>query len=265
MLKIKTTDIAAGAAMPLKSGSLYWLQRAIQFNDWFIVNALTNSNLPANPIILWGCVETISGTTHTITDGALILGNEIYYVNAATITLGVGQVVVGTITTEYYTGVNADPVTFSNGIQHNVHESRTITLSANTSGSSTFNFANVSYFNDTWHEVGATGQPAYIAPFSANSLNSNGALQYKVDIAKKRVYFRGSFGCTYNSTTQNVFTFPFSFVQEKCAGIIILVNSIATIGIIGVNALEKLYVNPTNISDGDTVLITMDGVSFEFD
>jgi hypothetical protein len=45
MRKIKTSDIAAGAAMPIKKGTLDLLQYAVSENDTSIIQMITNSGL----------------------------------------------------------------------------------------------------------------------------------------------------------------------------------------------------------------------------
>jgi hypothetical protein len=152
MKKIKTTDIIAGSAMPLKSGSLNHLQSANQEG----IFSLAQSELfqrtgvsagYANPQALYGLSYTVSGSTWSIESGCLVFGTEMYLCDATLgIVLGTGQVVVGTITTTYLTATNADPVIFSDSTSNNVHEIRKIVWSAGTSGTpGTFDFVNMQY------------------------------------------------------------------------------------------------------------------------
>jgi len=151
MKKIKTTDIIAGSAMPLKSGSLNHLQSANQEG----IFSLAQSELfqrtgvsagYANPQALYGLSYTVSGSTWSIESGCLVFGTEMYLCDATLgIVLGTGQVVVGTITTTYLTATNADPVIFSDSTSNNVHEIRKIVWSAGASGSGSFDFVNMQY------------------------------------------------------------------------------------------------------------------------
>ena len=152
MKKIKTTDIIAGSAMPLKSGSLDHLQSANQEgifslaqSELFQRTGVVNSY--AIPQALYGLSYTVSGSTWSIESGCLVFGTEMYLCDTTLgISLGLGQVVIGTITTTYLTATNADPVVFSDSTSNNVHEIRKIVWSAGTSGSpGTIDFVNIQY------------------------------------------------------------------------------------------------------------------------
>jgi len=151
MKKIKTTDIIAGSAMPLKSGSLNHLQSANQEgifslaqSELFQRNGVSAGY--ANPQALYGLAYTVSGSTWSIESGCLVFGTEMYLCDSTVgIVLGLGQVVVGTITTTYLTATNADPVIFSDSTSNNVHEIRKIVWSAGVSGSGSFDFVNIQY------------------------------------------------------------------------------------------------------------------------
>ena len=142
MKKINTTPITTGSAMPLKSGSLEHLQSAYQEPLIDIVQTFEARNdtegFPnyTTPVIMYGCRRTGIG----VSQGVVAYGTELYRAQAANITLGFGEVVVGTITTTYFTGTNADPVTFSDSTNNNVHEIREIVWSAGISGSGSFDF-----------------------------------------------------------------------------------------------------------------------------
>ena len=151
MKKIKTTDIIAGSAMPLKSGSLDHLQSANQEGIFSLAqSALFQRNGVsagyANPQALYGLSYTVSGSTWSIESGCLVFGTEMYLCNTTLgISLGLGQVVIGTITTTYLTATNADPVVFSDSTSNNVHEIRKIVWSAGTSGSGDMDFLDIQY------------------------------------------------------------------------------------------------------------------------
>jgi hypothetical protein len=100
MKKIKTTDIIAGSAMPLKSGSLNHLQSANQEgifslaqSELFQRNGVSAGY--ANPQALYGLAYTVSGSSWSIESGCLVFGTEMYLCDTTlSISLGVGQVVV---------------------------------------------------------------------------------------------------------------------------------------------------------------------------
>jgi hypothetical protein len=179
MKKIKTTDIIAGSAMPLKSGSLNHLQSAYQEPLIDIIQTFEASNdtegFPnyTTPIIMYGCRWTGTG----VTQGVLVYGSEIYRCQAVNITLGVGQVVIGTITTTYLTATNADPVVFSDATSNNVHEIRQIVWSAGTTGSGDFDLDDCLMWG-RWQET--TFNSSYISSSSGTLTLPGGASDWQV-------------------------------------------------------------------------------------
>lgn len=157
MKKINTTPITTGSAMPFKSGSLEHLQSAYQETTIDTIQMLISqgdseaypTTLP--PRIMYGC-RYLSGIG-AVSQGAIIYGNELYRTDGAVgIVLGLGQVVVGTITTTYFTATNADPVTFSDSTTNNVHEIKKITWAAGTSGSGDFDLDDCLIYNQ-WNSI----------------------------------------------------------------------------------------------------------------
>ena len=143
MRKINTSNVNNTVGMPIKSGSIDHLQLAYQE----ALTALTNSiigRLPdtSNCYVLYGCVNTGSGSTYTISAGAIYYNGEIYLVSAASFTVAGGQTAVLSFSTTYYS-TNADPVTFTDGVARNVHQIRSIAIAAATSGSGISDFANI--------------------------------------------------------------------------------------------------------------------------
>jgi hypothetical protein len=147
MKSINVNDVALGAAMPYKSTMIDWIKTGEAENNSAIVNALTYNNPPAY-LALYGCTSTVVGSTYTITAGAIVEGGTISITNSSsTVTLGAGQVIIGTISTIYPTVGSSDPVTFSDGTTHNVHAQTTIVWSAGTSGSGDFNYSDLVFIN----------------------------------------------------------------------------------------------------------------------
>lgn len=162
MKKIKTTDIIVGSAMPLKSGSLDHLQSAYREDELDIIQAFEARNdvesTPnfTTPVIMYGC----RWNGAAVSSGALVYGTEIFRAPLVLITLGLGQVIIGTITTTYLTATNADPVTFSDSTSNNVHEIRQIVWSAGVSGSGDFDFDDCLMWG-RWFDVNYS--PSYLA------------------------------------------------------------------------------------------------------
>lgn len=143
MKKINTSAVSTAIGLPLKSGSLVHIQNAYQEALNSTVLAIISQGIydPTVGYILHGCINSGSGTTYTISAGAVFFNGEIYQVAASTFTITGLQVPVGTITTSYFSDPTADPVAFTDGVSRNVHEIRTIVFSAGLSGSGTVNYS----------------------------------------------------------------------------------------------------------------------------
>lgn len=182
MKKIKTTDIIVGSAMPLKSGSLTHLQSAYQETTIDTIQMLVAqgdteaypTSLP--PRIMYGC-RWLSGIG-AVSQGAIIYGSELYRTDGAVgIVLGFGQVVVGTITTTYFTATNADPVTFSDMTSNYVHEIKKITWAAGAPGSGDFDLDDCLLFGE-WSSI--TYNSSYLSSPTGTLTLPGGAADWDV-------------------------------------------------------------------------------------
>lgn len=129
---LDVTPISASAQMPIKKGTLQFLQDAYKE----VINAILRGTIggsysASTYYILHGCVNSGAGSNYVISAGAIFLNGEIYLVDAVTFTTTGGQVPVMNIVTTQYT-TNADPVTFTDGVAYNVHDIRKIAISAGT-------------------------------------------------------------------------------------------------------------------------------------
>lgn len=150
MKKLLTSFINAGAAQPIKQGTLDHLQEAHQETTEWINKAFTfeRGTLPTSYYRVFGVYTTETAGTWYIGAGAIFQGDIMYECDAAIVTPGMGQVVIGTITTTYVTATNADPVEFSDGSTNNVHQVKKIVWSAGTSGTGSLDLTNLRAFND---------------------------------------------------------------------------------------------------------------------
>ena len=151
--RIKTSDITASAGLPLKKGSLDLLMT--EFGDIARMISMT-ANGANTTMIVSGVVPTVSGSSWSFTQGWVYYSNQFYFVNATSFTLGVGQIPVLTVATEYIMGSDEDPVTFTDGNSHNVHQLNYMTISSGASGSGTLNWESVQYWNTPWGPIGTT-------------------------------------------------------------------------------------------------------------
>jgi hypothetical protein len=146
MRKLITTNITDTVGMPVKAGTWDHLQLAYQE----ALNAIMLNIIPnyqANTgYILFGCVNTGSGSSFIISAGAIFYNGEIFLVPAATFTAAGGQTAVANITTTQYTSSDrADPVTFTNGTNYNIHNIRQLVYTSAVSGSGAFDFGSELY------------------------------------------------------------------------------------------------------------------------
>lgn len=129
---LDVTPITSSAQMPIKKGTLQFLQDAYKE----VINAILRGTIggsysASTYYILHGCVNSGVGSNYVISSGAIFFNGEIYLVDAVTFTTTGGQVPVMNIVTTQYT-TNADPVTFTNGVAYDVHDIRKIAISAGT-------------------------------------------------------------------------------------------------------------------------------------
>lgn len=178
MRKIKTSDITTGVGMPIKSGTLDQLQLAYQE----ALDALAKYNVglsatdSTNFHVLYGCVNSGSGTSYVISAGAIYFNGEIYLTSAQSVTTTGSNVVVGTITTTYNT-TNADPVTFTDASSKNVHEIRKIVWSNAASGSGNVNYSSIRFL--TWQSRGNVGNTGFSIVSGTGTLTSTQVVDYK--------------------------------------------------------------------------------------
>jgi hypothetical protein len=177
MKKVKTSDITTAIGMPIKSGTIDHLQSAYTENFVSVLKNIIGKQYSALKVyIVDGLEDTGTGLNFNISAGSIFYQGEIFQVDAAAGTLPAGEYApMLSITTTYFSGTTADPVTFTDGVPRNVHEIRKGTL---TGGSVTLGTANLSYYNfvplQTRFKSYATGSlPSGLSYFG----NATGVLQ----------------------------------------------------------------------------------------
>jgi hypothetical protein len=124
---LKITDISSSNAMPIKAGTLQFLQDAHKETVAGLVSNLI-PNADVNTIyILSGCQNSTVAPIHTLSAGVLYYNGEIFNFDGATFTLtGLQKAYARIETTQFIT--NADPVQFTDGVSRNVHNVRKIVI-----------------------------------------------------------------------------------------------------------------------------------------
>jgi hypothetical protein len=171
---LNLSDITGAVSMPLKKGTLQFLQDS--YGELFkatIIALIGPSYNPGTVYVLYGCVN--SGT-YIISEGAVFYNGEIYLVDATSFSVtGTDTAIFAVETTQYTT--NADPVTFTDSTTHNVHNIRKMDIIAGASGSGSIADYSQAFFMSFvipaqvhLSGAGVTGSyPNYTIPGLANS------------------------------------------------------------------------------------------------
>ena len=135
MKKLGVSNITSSVGMPIKSGTLQFLQDS--YTE--VLNALVTGYMGSNydnskAYIIYGVNITSGGSGYDFTAGAVYYQGEVFLVDAQHVgVLSIGQVLISNITTTQYT-TNADPVTFTDSNTYNVHNVRKITFAKGSTG-----------------------------------------------------------------------------------------------------------------------------------
>ena len=143
---LDVSNITSSAQMPVKKGTLQFLQDAYKELANAILRGTIGGGYSASTYyILHGCANTGVGSNYIISAGAIFFNGEIYLVDGTTFTTTGGQVPVMNIATTQYT-TDADPVTFTNNVQYNIHDIRKIVISAGTASGNQYGVNSTNVF-----------------------------------------------------------------------------------------------------------------------
>lgn len=130
---LRTSDITDINSMPLKSGSLQFIQEAYrETNSALVQQIIGHFPDPNKGYITDGVVVTIVGANYTISSGHLYWQGEIFPVLASSFTLLGGEQVFADIIEVAYPA--ADPVLFGDNVERNVHLDRNLRFGSSASG-----------------------------------------------------------------------------------------------------------------------------------
>lgn len=122
---LDVTSITDSSEMPLKSGTLQFLQDAYTelFSGIAIAICAQSGYNPQTVYVLWGCNNSTVAPIFNISAGFVFLGGKFYYVPATNFTTAAGLIAAFNFQTTQYVGngLNADPVTFSDTVERNIH------------------------------------------------------------------------------------------------------------------------------------------------
>lgn len=262
MKKIETTNITGSQDAPFVKDTFDHYNESIADTTSNIVKGGVKSYTANDIIILWGCVvsATIPGTS-SITAGAVYYNGEIYEVdaNASLVTSGLQTLVWGIVTT--YRG--SDPLTWSDGIDRNLHQVNKMALSAGLSGSGLANYdaSTVKYFNrpsssfESWSGTQAmTNSFVTIDTLTFTTPNDGITRWYNIDaVIASRVELNTTDPAwevrLYNTTDASaLITIPINWDEPTGAVDSFIVNPQNTVlysGLIGANKAIELQIRYT--------------------
>lgn len=143
MKKLDITPITNAAQLPIKKGTLQFLQDANSEIFAALMTALIGSSYSYNTMyVLYGCINSGSGANYIISAGAVFYQGEIFLVDSTSFSTTGSNVPIMTLITSQYT-TDADPVTLTDSSVHNVHNIRKITVVSGAAGSGLVNFSSL--------------------------------------------------------------------------------------------------------------------------
>ena len=120
---LNISDISSSNAMPVKSGTLQFLQDAHKETVAGLITNILPNPISGTVYIISGCVNSGVLPIHNLSAGVIYYNGEIFNFDGATFTLtGLQKAYARIETTQYIT--NADPVQFTDGVNRNVHNIR---------------------------------------------------------------------------------------------------------------------------------------------
>lgn len=141
--KLDITPISDSAQMPIKKGTLQFLQLAHSNTANEILTAMVGPDFDALKMyVLWGCKNTGTYPAYNISSGAVWYLGEVYHFDGASFSVTGSNVAVVKLSTTQYTS-DADPVTFTDASTHNVHNIRKVTIENAVSGSGLQDYVDV--------------------------------------------------------------------------------------------------------------------------
>lgn len=140
MKRLSVTPISDSAQMPLKKGTLQFLQDANLEALSAILRSHIGDAYNLNTVyVLFGVKNSGTAPNYIISAGAVFYQGEIFLVDATSFSTSGNTAIFQIITTQYTT--YADPVTFSDSTVHNVHDIRKVQVLAGTAGTGIADFS----------------------------------------------------------------------------------------------------------------------------
>lgn len=194
--KINVTPISDTAQMPLKKGSIEFMQLSKQIDiTQLVIGAIGDSFDGSKMYVLWGCENTGIYPNYNISAGAVWFFGEVFEVNDAIFAVTGSDVAVMSLDVTQYT-TDADPVTFTDAVARDVHDIRKITPQAGASGSGYANYSAIVF--DAFRYPQATETVKGVAELATQIETDNGLDDLRIVTPAK---LEGAYGMVKNAWT----------------------------------------------------------------
>lgn len=203
MKRLITSSITDDAQLPILKRTLVFLEDQEKENIKSCVYAMNNSGTDSVPIILWGCVGTISGDTLTVTAGAIQYLGEIYQISAQNIVkTGANVFTLLLDTTSFQDG---EPTLYTDGVTSvHTNQDAKIKLGQGLTGSGICDWANVIFYNLTLKDTSTSGTGDIVLNWGASSGYSRTSVSFNLRKQGSRVFIDGLLVIVPSSTTPNI-------------------------------------------------------------
>lgn len=267
MRKLILSDIAAGVRMPIKKGTMQFLQDAYtEMFEKIILEKIGGKGIAGGTYydstkayVLYGCEQTPLGGTTRFEEGVIFFNGEILISPFQIVTDPAGSdVFIANIGITQYT-TNADPVTFSDLNTYDVHDIRTVTYTTGATGTGDIddydNFLRDLEFSSKDIVFGATFSNVGSilgTPVNDASFKINGSI----------VHLSGTITGDLGGTTTTLLTLPVKARPEKeyRSYITYLDGSSAVTSILLINTSGLVRIITSSSSSG--VVVFLDNISF---
>lgn len=252
MRKINESQITSTSAMFYKQGTWTHLQKAyIEPISEIVKSLITNQGGvdTDKTYVLSGCINSGSGSTYNISEGAVFYNNEIFLVDATTFTVTTGTAVATIVTTQNTTDYNADPCLFSDGVYKDVHDIRKVVIAEGTSGSGISNYSQLHFspFANNYEDIstsvtngsGFTTVRKYIRKYADGTISVN---------------FIGTYSGAKSANTIILSGLPKAIDNRYYVGSTLLSNTQADIQLYNQTSYSDVVVGVSGLGAGDTLV-----------
>ena len=161
----------------------------------------------------------------------------------------------------------SDPITFSDGSQHNVMQSRRLTIvNSGGTGTTIFNFSDLQSLRGDWIEFNSSGAPAFQNGWSAQTISTYTAPAFRFNSMSQEVELRGFAINSSGSTSTTMAVLPVAY-RPKALRIFPAYGFTSTGPIIAYVLVNQFGAITLDITQGTilgtTFQVSLDAVKFD--